>query len=404
MMNEYFTSLESGIEQALRNGQGSPRKLYTLGLARLGKRLYSENGTIAWCGITAPFDLLSAMGVTSCFVEFIGAMLASTGFVGEFIEAADHAGYSSDACSYHRSVHGAAAKGIMPSPSFLVATTNPCSGGLAVLEGLARNFGKRIFTLHIPQDESTESVAFLAGQIRELADFAGEVTGKKLDRDLLSSVIEKSNRATEIVREIYDLAATVPSPLTSRDLGNFGIVMALFLGTDTSIEIAAAWRDELRRRIADRAGGKNAEKHRLLWIQNRIQFRHGLDEILERDYGAVIVADELNDVTWDPIDPAEPFDGLARRSISIPFNGPVGRRVDHLKKLAQKYRIDGAVNPCNWGCRQGTGARGLIEEGLKEAGIPVLNLEVDCVDQRKFTEGQFRTRLEAFMEMLSARQ
>nr|HPI23203.1 2-hydroxyacyl-CoA dehydratase family protein [Spirochaetota bacterium] len=54
-------------------------------------------------------------------------------------------------------------------------------------------------------------------------------------------------------------------------------------------------------------------------------------------------------------------------------------------------------------CRQGTGARGLIEEGLKEIGVPVLNLEVDCIDSRKFTEGQFRTRIEAFMEMLAGR-
>jgi benzoyl-CoA reductase/2-hydroxyglutaryl-CoA dehydratase subunit BcrC/BadD/HgdB len=30
----------------------------------------------------------------------------------------------------------------------------------------------------------------------------------------------------------------------------------------------------------------------------------------------------------------------------------------------------------------------------------VVNLEVDCVDTRNFAEGQLRTRLEAFMEML----
>ncbi len=30
----------------------------------------------------------------------------------------------------------------------------------------------------------------------------------------------------------------------------------------------------------------------------------------------------------------------------------------------------------------------------------VLNLEVDCIDQRNFSEGQLKTRLEAFVEML----
>jgi benzoyl-CoA reductase/2-hydroxyglutaryl-CoA dehydratase subunit BcrC/BadD/HgdB len=71
--------------------------------------------------------------------------------------------------------------------------------------------------------------------------------------------------------------------------------------------------------------------------------------------------------------------------------------------MARDYRIDGAINPCHWGCRQGTGARGMIAEGLRSIGVPVLNLEVDCVDPRNFSEGQLRTRLEAFVEMLGAK-
>ena len=78
--------------------------------------------------------------------------------------------------------------------------------------------------------------------------------------------------------------------------------------------------------------------------------------------------------------------------------------MNHLIQLAKDYKIDGAINPCHWGCRQGTGARGLISEGLKAVGVPVLNLETDCVDSRNFSEGQLRTRLEAFVEMLENRQ
>jgi hypothetical protein len=46
----------------------------------------------------------------------------------------------------------------------------------------------------------------------------------------------------------------------------------------------------------------------------------------------------------------------------------------------------------------------LVEAGLKRAGVPVLNLEVDCVDPRNFSEGQLRTRLQAFMELLQDRR
>ena len=403
MMHKYFTDLESGLSAAIEAGKSSPRKLYALELARLGTRLYSGSDRVAWCGITAPFDILNAMGVTSCFVEFIGAMLASTGVVGTFLEETDHIGYSSDACSYHRSVTGATMKGLMPVPEFLVGTTNPCSGGIAVIENLARHFARPLYVLHIPQDESGGNVRFLADQLRELVAFVTDATGSTLDGDRLSAAVENTNRACELMAEAFDLAKKIPSPASSKDLSNFGIVMSLFFGTDRSVNIARSYRDEFARRAAAGTSGVSGEKYRILWIQNRIQFKNPIEALLADEYGAAIVVDELNDITWDPIDPKEPYESIARRSISIPFNGTIENRVRHLVKLAEEYRIDGAINPCNWGCRQGTGARGLIEEGLREAGVPVLNLEVDCVDSRKFTEGQFRTRIEAFIEMMEHR-
>ncbi|MEW6078659.1 MAG: 2-hydroxyacyl-CoA dehydratase family protein [Thermodesulfobacteriota bacterium] len=404
MMMEYFEQLEDGLRKAIASGQASPRKIYSLEVARLGKRLYSGTNRVAWCGITAPFDLLGAMGITSCFVEFIGAMLASTGAAGEFIEATEHIGYSSDSCSYHRAVTGAAIKGLMPEPEFLIGTTNPCSGGLAVIENLAAHFKKKLFVLHVPQDESGKNVRYFADQLRDMTAFITDVTGITPDPEKLKMAMTNTNRTRSILAEIYDLARGLPSPVTSKELSNFGIVMALFLGTEEAVNVAEAYRDEFKHRLAAGATGRPKEKFRLLWIQNRIQFKNPIEKLLEDEFGARIVIDELNDITWDPIDLDDIYGGLARRSISIPFNGTIEKRVSHLRKLAKAYQVDGAVNPCNWGCRQGTGARGLIEDGLKEIGVPVLNLEVDCVDSRKFTEGQFRTRLEAFVEMMESRK
>jgi len=110
--------------------------------------------------------------------------------------------------------------------------------------------------------------------------------------------------------------------------------------------------------------------------QNRIQFKNPLEQMLEEEYGAAIVSDEFNDVPWDAIDPDDPYTGLAQRILSNCLTGSAEHRIGALQRLAREYRIDGAINPCHWGCRQGTGARGLIEKGLNEVGVPVLNLEV----------------------------
>ena len=405
MMKQYFEGMVGGIERSLQeHPEGkSPRKMYALEIAKLGQRLYSGEERVSWCGITAPFDLLSAMGVTSCFVEFIGAMLAATGMVGSFIEHAEQEGYASDTCGYHRSVMGAAMKGLMPVPDFLVATTNPCTGGLAIMENLAERFKKDLFVLHVPQELTVDNVRYLAGQIEELARFASAHTGDRLDEDRLKEAVLMSNEARSLMEETYVLAQHVPSPANGHVLSNFGIVMALLLGTEGGVEVARTFRDDFADKVEKGIAGVKNERLRLLWIQNRIQFKNPLVKMVEEEYGAVVVSDELNSITWDPVDPEDPFMDFARRAISIPFNGEGSQRIDHLKGLARDYRIDGAINPCNWGCRQGTGSRGLISEGLKEIGVPVLNLEVDCVDSRSFAEGQLRTRLEAFLEMLDGR-
>jgi len=181
---------------------------------------------------------------------------------------------------------------------------------------------------------------------------------------------------------------------------NFGILVPLLFGTDAAVRVAEAYRDEFARKVNAGIAGIAGEQVRLLWIQNRIQFRNPIDEWLAEQYGAAVVIDELNDIDWEPIDPDDPYRGLARRALSIPLTGAAATRSRNLQRLARLYRVDGAINPCHWGCRQGTGIRGLLQMGLNDVGVPVLNLEVDCVDERNFAAGQVRTRIEAFMEML----
>jgi benzoyl-CoA reductase/2-hydroxyglutaryl-CoA dehydratase subunit BcrC/BadD/HgdB len=402
MMREYFAGLVRDIEAKLAAdpASASARKTYALEVARLGCRLYTPGEKVAWCGVCVPFDLLNAIGTTSCFAEFVGAMLASTGTATAPLERAEQAGYAADTCAYHRAVVGAALLGLMPVPDFLVATTSPCSGGLAAIENLARIFHRDLFTVQVPQDETAHGVRFLAEQLEVMARFAAERAGTPLDPARLAAAMEKSNRAREILLEVYGMARRVPTPVSNRDLANLGIVEPLFLGTDAGVQVAQAFRDELAARVRDGKAGVPGERFRLLWVQNRIQFKNPLVKLLEEQYRAVIVVDELNDPTWEPIDPRDPFPGLARRTISIPLNGPAGRRVARLRRLVEEYRVDGVVHPCHWGCRQGTGIRGLIQQSCQELGVPVLNLEVDCVDQRSFSDGQLRTRLEAFLEMI----
>ncbi len=404
-MLSYFQDTVAGIEARLTElGPGEPRarKKLALETARLGVRLFSGIEPVAWCGVLAPFDVLNAMGLASCYVEFVGTTLAATGAGGQLQTIAEQAGYSTDSCSYHRTVLGAMLSGGMPEPELVIATSAPCTGGVAVSEEMARHFGKEMFVLHVPQTRSQAAVDELACNLELMVDFVSASTDKTLDAKRFSQAIDCSNRTRGVLVETFALARSVPSPARPRDLINLGLSVALLYGTEAGVEVAEAYRDEFSAKL--RAGGLPKEKLRLMWLQNRIQFSNRTVAILGEQFSAAVVVDEFNPITWEAIDPEDPYPGLARRILSIPLCGGLDYRLEHLKKLATDYQIDGAINPCHWGCRQGTGSRGLVERALREVGVPVLNLEVDCVDERNFSEGQTKTRLEAFAEMLLERR
>jgi benzoyl-CoA reductase/2-hydroxyglutaryl-CoA dehydratase subunit BcrC/BadD/HgdB len=403
MMAKYFDGMSSALETRFHRHPTAKNK-FALEVVKLGQRLYSGTNRLAWCGVAAPFDVLNAMGINACFVEFVGGMLASMGGAGPFLEEAEQVGFLADGCGYHRAVIGAAEKHMMPVPELVIATSSPCTGGIAAVEHLARKFDCPLYTLNVPPEDTQPAIQYLTEQIKGMVDFVTARTGRTLDEDRLRQAMERTNVAREYMLEAFQLAQRVPSPANGSDLRNFGIVMALFLGTETGVEIAEAYRNEFSARVERGVGGTANEQFRLMWLQSCIQFRNPLIRMLEDDYQASVVVDELNDIFWDPIDVDDPYTGLARRMIALPFNGMADRRLKHIKKLVHAYKIDGAINPCHWGCRQGTGARGLVETTLKELDVPVINLEVDCVDSRNFAEGQLKTRLEAFMEMLASRR
>lgn len=233
--------------------------------------------------------------------------------------------------------------------------------------------------------------------------FVTEHAGRPLDPERLREAVLNSNRAREEKLKLYDLLKAVPSPANPQILRDFGYVGPMFDGTASAIAVCDAFQREFRDAMRAGAPGVPGEALRLLWIQNRIQFRSSAKKALLTRYRANVF-DDMNDVFWDPIDPDDPLPGFARRMIRYPLGFNSERRIELLARQVREFRIDGVINPCNWGCRQLMAQRGLIAARLREQGIPVLNLEVDCVDARNVAEGPVSTRLEAFLETLVDRK
>lgn len=61
---------------------------------------------------------------------------------------------------------------------------------------------------------------------------------------------------------------------------------------------------------------------------------------------------------------------------------------------------DAVIHFCHWGCKQVSGGSNILKNDMKEKEIPMLILDGDGIDKRNSHDGQIKTRLEAFLEMI----
>jgi len=399
-IESYFDGLVSALEKKLEEKK-TARRLLVYETGKIGRKLFDDRYASAWTGVFVPFEIFQAMDVGAVFIEFVGAMLGSTGQAAAFLEGSERAGYTPDGCAYHRALMGAARAGIMGTPDILIGATAPCDGGLKTILNLSDMTGIEAFVLDIPPlPLEKDKISYLVGQYHAMMDYITRMTGTKADPERLREVAKASNRARSTIKELYEICKQAPAPVTSDTLKNFQIIFALLMGSEEGVEVANAFLGEAKAHAENGCAGLPEEKFRLMWVQNRIQYKNNLIDYLQENYGAKMVIDELNYIYWDDLDEDNPLEGLAVRQIMHPLNGPADNRLKILKNLAEEYGVQGAINPSHWGCRQNCGMRQLMKDELQGIGIPFINLDVDCVDDRNYFEGQLKTRLQGFMEMI----
>ena len=160
MLKDYFTDLEAGLSKKLAE-KVTARRTFIHEIARIGTRMFDPDWATAWTTVFVPFEILNAMGVSGLFIEFVGAMLAGAGVSRPFFERAEQEGYSTDSCSYHRTIIGAALNGMLPEPDLLIAASFPCNGGVKALERIGELYNKDVFVLNSPYRDTPESIDYL---------------------------------------------------------------------------------------------------------------------------------------------------------------------------------------------------------------------------------------------------
>jgi len=399
-------SAELAIRSYLWKGLLRPSRLAAmerirLETARLLKDLYSRKQPSVLSGFLVPVELFQAYGVLPMFTEYLAPILAATGRADSCLAQTEAQGYSRDTCSFHRATHGAASLGYLPSFDLVVPSSHLCDGQNKTLEAIANGSGAEFMLLDVPQEGDAAGREYLRAQLAQLEERLQRLTGRKAGPDHWARVFELSNQARASMARVAELRKDPSCPLYGKEGFTLSLTSWLMLGSTFLRDWYRQFEEELKQDMAR----KKAEKDRvpILWLLSYPYYQGHFVPEMEESMGLCAVADELSSIGFQTLDPQDPLLSLADTVLDNPLLGRLENRIANIKRLIQDYSVQGVIHFSHFGCRQGAGAVDLLAESVQDTGVPFLELHGDCIDGRQPAEGQLRTRLQGFKELLSGR-
>jgi len=278
-------------------------------------------------------------------------------------------------------------------------------------------------------------INYIVEELRGLVRFLERQTGRKMDWDRLSELVDLGERTWNLIWETYELRRAVPTPMGTGDAMNTMVPMVFMMGTQEGYDFYLELNKELKDKIARKEGIITDEKYRLLWGGGLPSWFALTDFNYFNSKGAVFPVE----TTYRMIEPIyrlnipetnDPIERLAWRWLRYwtywydrakkrPGSEP---DVERLIQYIEDYQIDGIVMHEAFSCR--TWHLGLIwqlnqlkkiykpipvlllgRDGKKKKvkrEIPSLILESDIIDISSYSEVDTRNRIDAFIETLES--
>jgi hypothetical protein len=364
--------------------------------------LFKPGAIVPWVSYLFPTELLTSYKLTPMIPELGSATLTGTDSREPLEAAAARMPLARDVCSYHRMALAAVENDMLPVPTMCLGTTPLCLGKECLLEMLAVRHGVPFREIRVPlaPDEGEASpavVADVAEQMRALHEDIGRWTGLKPD---LNRAIELSNRASAAWGHIMAERLAGRLDMDGRESFAFVFLGQLLWGTEAGAKdferlLTEHGRSDIT--IPPREDGRKWK--RLLWLHT---VPHHDAEIFDliRERGAAVIFEEMGQMHLEPVDPADPFPGLAKRLTDNLMWGSSARRARLNVALAKQLKVDGVVHFNHWGCRHGLGSVPVVRTAFVEAGIPFLAIDGDALARGGPQQEKSRQAMESFLELL----
>ena len=386
---------EGGLPSAVRRFNGS--------VARGIVHSFRHPDQSAIVNVFMPCELLHAMGITPMFPEGISVYVACTRCPEGFCEAAEARGIPESFCSYHKLMLGMSETRVMPAPALVVNTTLACDANQVSFRSIANRRDVPHVVVDVPEATDEEAVAYVAAQLRDLAATLEETFGTVLDPAVLEAVCQRSRRTLANVREFARRRSEVTLPMSLT--GELCVLIATHIMLGSPEAERFSW--ELLKSLAAAPPASEGGVPRVFWVHTLPNWQDAMVGLFDGASEAELVG---NDMAYDALgildslDPADPFDFMARRLVANSANGRSERRIEAALREALAADADGVVVFGHWGCKQTQGLAQIGRRTFEAHGLPTLVLDGDGCDPRNVSDGQMVTRVGAFLEQLRAEE
>ncbi|WP_054741273.1 2-hydroxyacyl-CoA dehydratase subunit D [Cellulosilyticum ruminicola] len=344
-----------------------------------------------------PSEIVFAMKLMPIMIETVPTLISSIKAKKDVFESADTYFYNSGTCSFSRYTLPAFERKEIPLPKAFVSTTvcKDMSNNIAML---ARKYNIKHYCIDVPYKNNEESVTYLTKQYKGLIEFLAEISGEPIDWNHINKVLNNSAQVLKYMKAVNEMRKSQPALFYGGNMLRFRSINTL-RGSDEAVDIMKDLYELMKERSEKHITPVQKENMRILWDGSSPLYERELFNKLEKEMGAIIVADPLCCFSYldDLLEVEDPIESLARLMLANPLGSNNG------KLLAQKvkeYNVDGVIHFGQLNCNVINSKMYLVKEELKEAGVPLLELTGDLVDQRNASIEQILTRVEAFVEML----
>ena len=370
-------------------------------------RAHRRNRPIVWVEWILNAELCEAFNVTSFNSAALNVFgnLDSMATPSLLIEEAEKQGTPVEYCSAMKLDVGAYLLKQIPQPTVTIAGSHPCDTNVSVAQTIEYLTGVPSFIFDVPYWKDEGSFAYMEEQIWDQIRFLEKHLGRSIDWDRLREMLERVNKFNYYLGEICEMHKAVPCPGTMINLEFAWVVREINVRSPYALRMAEDLYRAVKKRYDRGRGVVRKENVRVLLWFPPIAFFTYLFKWMEHEFGAVIVADFIGQVSTVQIDTSSRetmIRDLAKTQMYLAMgrqcHGPVEFITDEMERYFDAYQVDCMIFTGHQGCKHGWAAAKIIQDICKKRKMPALYLTIDIMDQRCLNEQGVRDEITGFFK------